>query len=151
MVVFSPDVGGVKMAAAYAEQIGCGLGFVVKKRTDAHNVETLNMVGEVKGKDVLLIDDMTETAGTLVTAAELLKKKGARKVIAAVTHAILNETSYERLKSGVIDELITTDSTPVEKRNLPMTVLSVAPLLAEGIQRIHNHETVSSLFKIKGY
>ena len=151
MVVFSPDVGGVKMAAAYADLIGCGLGFVVKKRTDAKTIETLNIVGEAKEKEVLLIDDMTETGGTLAAAAKLLKDKGARRVHAAVTHAILNPTSHHRLQNSAIDELITTDSTPVEKGNLPMTILSIAPLLAEGIQRIHNHESVSSLFKIKGY
>lgn len=151
LMVFSPDVGGVKVASAYADTIGCGLGFVAKKRTSSETVETLNLVGEVRGRDVLLIDDMTESAGTLTAAAKLLREKGANSVRAAVTHAILNEKSYERLSTGILDELITTNSTPVDPKDLPMRVLNVAPLLAQGIKRIHNHESVSSLFKIKGY
>ena len=151
LMVFSPDVGGVKMASAYAGKIGCGLGFVAKKRTSAESVEVLNLVGEVSGRDILMIDDMTETAGTLTTAAALLKERGANSVRAAVTHAILNDKSYERLSTGILDELITTNSTPVEKKNLPMAVLDVGPLLAEGILRIHHHKSVSSLFDIKRY
>lgn len=151
MTIFAPDTGGVKMAAAYANMIGCGLGFVAKRRTNAQTVETLNFVGEVKDKEILLIDDMTETAGTLTAASQLLKENGAKKVRAAVTHAILNEQGYARLQKSSVDELITTDSTPVDQRSLPMTILSVAPLLAQGILCIHRHESISSLFKIKGY
>lgn len=151
MIIFAPDIGGVKMAAAYADMIGCGLGFVAKRRISAETVEALNFVGDVKDKEILLVDDITETAGTLTAASKLLKENGAKKVSAAVTHAILNETAHTRLKESILDELITTDSTPVKQNDLPLTVLSVAPLLAQGILCIHRHESISSLFKIKGY
>jgi len=151
MTIFAPDTGGVKMAAAYANMIGCGLGFVAKRRTNAQTVETLNFVGEVKDKEILLIDDMTKTGGTLTAASQLLKENGAKRIKAAVTHAILNEQGYSCLQKSSVDELITTDSTPVDRRSLPMTILSVAPLLAQGILCIHRHESISSLFKIKGY
>ncbi|MGF1529842.1 MAG: ribose-phosphate diphosphokinase [Puniceicoccaceae bacterium] len=150
--VFSPDVGGMKMAAAYAELLKRPLGFVAKRRKDASTVEAMNIVGEVQDCDVLLVDDMTETAGTLCAAAKLIKSSGARRVFAAVTHGTLNETGYERLQSSEIDELIVTDTVPVDRRNLPMLkVLSVAPLLGEAIQRIHGNSSVTSLFKVKGF
>jgi ribose-phosphate pyrophosphokinase len=151
LVVCSPDVGGMKMAAAYADMIGAGLGLVAKKRRNATTVEAINVVGEVKDCDILLVDDITETAGTLTAAARILRDHGARSIRAAVSHCILNEIAYERLRSGLIDELITTNSIPLETRGLPMTVLSVAPLLGEAILRISNNESVTSLFKIKGF
>jgi ribose-phosphate pyrophosphokinase len=151
LVVGSPDVGGMKMAAAYAGVLGAGLCFVAKKRKNAHTVEAISVVGEVKGRDVLIVDDITETAGTLVAAAKLLRAKGARTVRAAVSHCILNETAFERLRSGVLDELITTDSVPIEPRGVPVKVLSVAGLLGSAIQRINSNESVTSLFRIKGF
>ncbi len=151
MVVISPDVGGIKMSAAYADMLGAPFGFVAKRRTDDSNVEAMNIVGDVDGKDVLLVDDLTESAGTLEAAARLSREKGARHVRAVVSHAVLSETGYERLASGFLDELITTDSTPIDTRNLAITVLRVAPLLAEAILRISNHQSVTSLFKIKGF
>jgi ribose-phosphate pyrophosphokinase len=151
MVVVSPDVGGMKMAAAYAGILGAQLGMVWKKRTSSTTVETVNVVGEVAGKDVLLVDDITETAGTLVNAAKLMRASGAISVRAAVSHALLSPIAYERLSSGVIDELITTNSIPVEPRGLPIKVLSIANLMADAIVRINNNESVTSLFKIKGF
>lgn len=151
MVIFAPDVGGVKMAAAYADMFGCALGFVAKRRTSATTVEAFNLVGEVQGREVLIIDDMTETTGTLCAAANLLKDKGATQIRAAVSHMMLNEIGYERLTDGPIDELITTNTVPIDTRGLPIKVLSVAPLLAQAILRINNHESVTSLFKIKGF
>jgi ribose-phosphate pyrophosphokinase len=151
MVIFAPDVGGVKMAAAYADMFGCALGFVAKRRTSATTVEAFNLVGEVEGREVLIIDDMTETTGTLCAAANLLKDKGATQIRAAVSHTMLNEIGYERLTDGPIDELITTNTVPIDTRGLPIKVLSVAPLLAQAILRINNHESVTSLFKIKGF
>jgi ribose-phosphate pyrophosphokinase len=151
LVVCSPDVGGMKMAAAYADMIGAGLGLVAKKRRSATTVEAINVVGEVKDCDVLLVDDITETAGTLTAAAKILREHGARSIRAAVSHCILNEIAYERLRSGLIDELITTNSIPLDARGLPITVLSVAGLLGEAIIRINNNESVTSLFKIKGF
>ncbi|MBL9209638.1 MAG: ribose-phosphate pyrophosphokinase [Opitutaceae bacterium] len=151
LVVFSPDVGGMKMAAAYADVLGAGLGLVAKKRKSATNVEAINVVGEVAGCDVLLVDDITETAGTLTAAARLLREHGARSVRAAVSHCILNEVAIDRLKTGVIDELITTNSTPINSHGIPVTVLSIASLLGQAIQRINSNESVTSLFRVKGF
>ncbi len=151
LVVCSPDVGGMKMAAAYADVLGASLGLVAKKRVNANTVEAINVVGDVDGCDVLLVDDITETAGTLTAAAKILREHGAKSVRAAVSHCVLNDVAYERLQSGLIDELITTNSVPVEPRGLPITVLSIAPLLGEAIVRINSNESVTSLFKIKGF
>ena len=151
LVVVSPDVGGVKMAAAYAGLFEAGLGFVAKRRVDATTVEAINLVGDVEGCEVLLVDDITETAGTLTAAAKMCRDHGAVKVRAAVTHANLTEKAYDKLSSGLIDELITTNTIPVETKGLPITVLSVAELLGEAIMRIHGNESVTSLFKVKGF
>ena len=151
LVVCSPDVGGMKMAAAYADVLGAALGLVAKKRKNATTVEAMSVVGDVAGCDVLLVDDMTETAGTLNAAAKILREHGAVKITAAVSHCILNEVAFERLKSGLIDELITTNSTPIDTRGLPITVLSIAKLLGQAIIRINSNESVTSLFQIKGF
>lgn len=151
LTVFSPDVGGLKMATAYADMFKCPIGLVAKRRTDAENVEVLHMIGDVEGRKALLVDDLTESGGTICTAAKILKDSGAIEVKAAITHALLNERGKERLKEGFIDQLITTNSILLDPdENLPIRVLSVAPLLGKAIQRIHNNESVTSLFKIKG-
>lgn len=149
--VFSPDIGGMKAASAVADMLDLPLGFVAKRRTSATEVQATSLVGEVEGRDILLVDDMTETAGTLTAAAKLLKQHGAGRVRALVSHCMLGEIGYARLSEGVIDELITTNSTPVFPNGMPITVLSIAPLLAEAIGRIHNNESVTGLFKVKGY
>lgn len=151
LTVVSPDVGGVKMATAYADMLGCPMSIVAKRRTDAENVEPLHVIGEVKDRDILIVDDMSESGGTLVAAAKLLKEEGAKSVRAAVAHGVLNDKGYERLKEGHIDELITTNSTPVKMEGCPIKVLSIAELLGEAIIRIHHNESVTSLFKIRGY
>jgi ribose-phosphate pyrophosphokinase len=149
--VFSPDVGGLKYASAVADMLNLPYGFVAKRRTSATTVTATSLVGDVEGKDVILVDDMTETAGTLVAAAELIKKNGARTVRAMVSHCMIQEIAYERFKKGVIDEVITTNSVPVDPRGLPITVLSIAPLLADAIRRIHGNNSVTDLFPIKGH
>ena len=151
LIIISPDVGGIKMAAAYAGMLGTDFGFVAKKRKDANHVEAISVVGEVGGKSVLLVDDLTESAGTLEAAARIVKEQGAVKVRAAVSHAVLNERGYERMQEGFLDELISTDSTPVDCRGLPITILSIAPLIGEAILRINNHQSITSLFRIKGF
>ena len=151
LVVCSPDVGGMKMAAAYADVLGAALGLVAKKRKSPTTVEAMSVVGEVAGCDVLLVDDITETAGTLVAAAKILRDHGAVSITAAVSHCVLNDVALERLKSGLIDELITTNSTPVDPKGLPITVLSIAKLLGQAIIRINSNESVTSLFRIKGF
>jgi ribose-phosphate pyrophosphokinase len=150
LVVVSPDVGGVKMASAYAEALKAGLAIVVKRRLSATEIEAVTVIGEVEGKNVILVDDLTETAGTLVGAARILRDQGARDVYAGVSHAVLTDLAVERLKSSEIKELITTDSVPVRTDvNSRVKVLSVAELLGEGIRRIHDDESVSSLFDIR--
>jgi len=151
LVVVSPDIGGVKVVSAYANMFHAPLAIIAKKRKSATVVETLNVVGDVRGKNVLMVDDLTETGGTLVRAAEVLKQKGAKKVYAAVSHAVLDTAAMQRLKASQIEELVTTDTVPHAKlRGFRLTELSVAPLLGEAIQRIHKAESVSSLFEING-
>jgi len=151
LVVVSPDTGGLKMAHAYSQVLESGLAIVAKRRKSATEVESLAVIGEIKGKNVLIVDDLTETAGTLTTAAALLKKKGAKNIIACVSHAILNDTGIERLRKSVIDELITTDTVQRPAIDgVKITTLSVAGLLGEAIKRIHSNSSVNSLFEFKG-
>jgi len=150
LVVVSPDVGGVKMASAYAQALGAGLAIVVKRRKSAVETEASHVIGEVAGKNVLIVDDLTETAGTLTSAARMLRKHGALDIYAGVSHAVLTDLAVERLKDSEIKELITTDSVPVRPTSdQRVKVLSVAELLGEGIRRIHDDESVSSLFELK--
>ena len=151
LVVVSPDVGGLKMAHAYSQVLGCGLAIVAKRRKSATEVESMAVIGEIRGKNILLVDDLTETAGTLTQAAALLKKKGAKKILACVSHAILNNVGIERMRKSVIDELITTDTVQRPAIDgVKITTLSVAGLLGEAIKRIHNNSSVNSLFEFKG-
>src|SRR2546428_2807795 len=148
-VVVSPDLGGLKMASAYAEALHANLAIVEKARRTATETEALYLIGEVEGRDVLLVDDLTETAGTLASAAELLKKRGALKIYAGVLHAVLVDLAIPRLQKSKNEELITNNSTPVRPvEGFKTTVLCVSELLGEGMKRIHNDESVSSLFKI---
>ncbi|HEX8077320.1 MAG TPA: ribose-phosphate pyrophosphokinase [Chthoniobacterales bacterium] len=148
-VVVSPDVGGLKMASAYSQALGANLAIVAKQRKSSTETKALYVIGEVEGSDVLLVDDLTETAGTLTSAATILKERGAQKIYAGVSHAVLVDVAIPRLQNSQIEELITTNSTPVRTvEGFKTTVLDVAELLGEGIKRIHNDESVSSLFKI---
>jgi ribose-phosphate pyrophosphokinase len=151
LVVVSPDIGGLKMAHAYSQTLGAGLAIVAKRRISATEVESMAVIGDIKGKNILIVDDLTETAGTLTQAAALLKKKGAKKILACVSHAILSDVGIERLRKSVIDELITTDT--VQRPSIDgvkIVTLSVAGLLGEAIQRIHSNSSVNSLFEFKG-
>ena len=149
LVVVSPDAGGMKMADAYAKLLDAGIAVVGKQRKSATDVEANHLVGDVDGCNTLLVDDMTSTAGTLSAAAGLLKKAGAKSIRAAVSHSLLTEKGIERLKQSPIDELVTTDSVPQRKwEDFNVTVLSVADTLAEAICRIHNDQSVSSLFRV---
>jgi ribose-phosphate pyrophosphokinase len=151
LVVVSPDVGGLKMAYAYSQELDASLAIIAKRRKSASEVESMAVIGEVRGKNVLLVDDLTETAGTLTKGAELLKKKGAKRILACVSHAILNDVGIERLRKSSIDELITTDTVlrPVI-RGVKIITLSVAGLLGEAIKRIHSNSSVTSLFESRG-
>ena len=149
-VVVSPDVGGLKMASAYAHALGANLAIVAKERRSATETEALYLIGEVEDRDVLLVDDLTETAGTLTSAAELVRGRGALEIYAGVSHAVLVDVAIPRLKKSKIEELVTTNSTPVRAVDgFKSTVLGVSELLGEGMKRIHNDESVSSLFKIE--
>jgi len=151
LVVVSPDVGGLKMAHAYSQTLEAGLAIVAKQRKSATEVESVAVIGEIRGKNCLLVDDLTETAGTLTKAAEVLKRKGAKRILACVSHAILNDLGIERLRKSVIDELITTDTVLRSAiAGVKITTLSVAGLLGEAIQRIHSNSSVNSLFEFKG-
>lgn len=151
LVVVSPDLGGLKMAAAYAQQLGAELAIVAKRRTSPTETEAISVIGEIDGRNILLVDDLTETAGTLVNAAALLKSRGARQIRACVSHALVNDLGAERLRKSVIDELITTDTVArPEIEGVRITTLSVAGLLGEAIKRIHSNSSVTSLFEFKG-
>jgi ribose-phosphate pyrophosphokinase len=151
LVVVSPDVGGLKMAHAYSQTLEAGLAIVAKRRKSASEVESMAVIGEIRGKNVLLVDDLTETAGTLTSAAVLLKKKGAKTILACVSHAILNDIGVQRLRKSAIDELITTDTVLRPAIDgVKITTLSVAGLLGEAIKRIHSNSSVNSLFEFKG-
>ncbi len=148
-VVVSPDVGGLKMASAYAQGLGASLAIVAKQRKSPTDTEALYLIGEVEGCDVVLVDDLTETAGTLTSAASLLKKNGALEIYAGVAHCVLADVAVGRLQKSEIKELVTTNSTPVRTvEGFAITVLCVSELLGEGIKRIHKDESVSSLFRI---
>jgi ribose-phosphate pyrophosphokinase len=147
--VVSPDVGGLKMADAYSQALGASLAIVAKRRKSATEIEALNVIGEVEGREVIMVDDLTETAGTLCSAAKILHERGATKIIAGVSHAVLSDLAIERLKKSYVSELITTNSVPVRSGDgFPITTLCIAELLGEAILRIHDDESVSSLFKI---
>ena len=149
LVVVSPDAGGLKNADAYSKLLDAGIALVGKQRKSAEHVEANHLVGDVEGRNTLLVDDMTSTAGTLTAAANLLHKAGAKSIRAAVSHSLLTEKGVERLKNSPIDELVTTDSVPQRKwEDFNVTVLSVADVLAEAIRRIHNDQSVSSLFRV---
>lgn len=150
LLVVSPDTGGVKEANFYAKALGTGIGFVAKERRSGKEVKALNFVGDVEGKDAIMIDDMTSTCGTLCAAAETLIAHGAKSVRAAVTHAMLNEQGLERLKNSPIKELIVSDSVPMgDVSGYPVKVLSVAELFAKAILRIHNNQSINELFHVE--
>jgi ribose-phosphate pyrophosphokinase len=151
LVVVSPDVGGLKMAYAYSQVLEGSLAIVAKRRKSARDVEAMAVIGQIRGRDALLVDDLTETAGTLVNAAALLKEKGARRILACVSHAILSKIGIERLRKSPIDELVTTDTVlRPAYRGVNIVTLSVAGLLGEAIKRIHSNSSVTSLFEFRG-
>lgn len=149
LVVVAPDTGSVKMAQAYSDMIGCGFAVVAKRRISATEVASSHLVGDVDGRDCIIVDDMTATAGTLIGAADQLKSHGANEIYAAVSHCCLNEKGRARLSDSVIKTLISTDSIPVEdKMDGRIKILSISELLAKAIDRIHSRRSVSTLFKL---
>lgn len=148
LVVVSPDMGGVTRARNLAEQIGVPLAIIDKRRPMPNVAEVMNIIGEINGKDVIMCDDMIDTAGTITGGAEALIKRGAKSVSACCTHAVLSGPAVERIEKSPIDELVTTNTIPLapEKRIDKIKVLSVAPIIGEAILRIHLDHSVSELF-----
>jgi len=149
LVVVSPDVGGIKMARAYAKRLGAGLAIVDKRRNSPESTEVMHILGDVEGKNAILVDDICATAGSLVDAVQALKKEGIKDVYAAISHGILSGKAIERIKKcSALKELVVTNSVPLskEKQIAKINPVSIAPLLAEAIQRIHDEESISCLF-----
>ncbi|MBI4432208.1 MAG: ribose-phosphate pyrophosphokinase [Candidatus Omnitrophica bacterium] len=148
LVVASPDVGGIKMARAYAKRLDANFAVVDKRRNDDTHTEVMSILGNVRGKNIVLVDDLVATASSICEAAAALKKAGALKILVAVSHPVLSGPALERIKASPIEEFIVSDSIPLpEKKKDPIfKVLTVAPLLGEAIRRIHDEESVSSLF-----
>jgi ribose-phosphate pyrophosphokinase len=148
LVVVSPDVGGIKMARAYAKRLTAGLAIVDKRRINPEESEVMHILGEIKNKNAVIVDDLIATGGSLLEAAEALRQQGARKTYAAVTHPVLSANAVEKIGRSSLEKLLVTDTIPLAdyQRHPKIVVLSVAGLLAEAIKRIHNEESVSSLF-----
>ena len=147
-VVVAPDAGGVERARAIAKRLNAGLAIIDKRRDRPNVALMMHLIGDVKDKDAIVIDDMIDTAGTLAQAVGALEREGARRIIAGGVHAVLSGPAIERLKSAPLEEIVVTNSIPLSpEKQLPiMTVLTVAPLLGEAIRRIHDEESVSTLF-----
>lgn len=145
-IIASPDIGGVARARYFGQKLGLDLVIVDKRRERANESEVMNIIGDVSGKDVILVDDMIDTAGTMCKAAQVLKDKGATSVMALGTHAILSGPAIERIEESVLDEVIVSNSIPLHKACKKITVLNVAPLFAEVVRRIYHNESVNSLF-----
>jgi len=147
-VILAPDVGGVTRARAYAKRLNASLSIIDKRRPMANKAEVVRVVGDVKNKGVLIIDDIVDTGGTLIAAVRALEEKGAKEIYAGCTHPVLSGEAYQRIQSSPIKELVVTDTIPLreEKKISKIKVLSVAPLLGEAIRRIHEDRSVSSLF-----
>jgi len=148
LVVLSPDMGGMRRARAYARRLNASLAIVDKRRPMANEAEVVRLVGEVKGKEILIVDDMIDTGGTLMAAIEVLQKEGAQAIYATCTHPILSGNAYEEIDKSPLKELVVTDTIPLDKGRIKskIKVLSVSSLLGEAIKRIHENRSVSSLF-----
>jgi len=149
LVVVSPDAGGVERARAFAKRLQAHLAIIDKRREGPNNAQIMNIIGEVEGRNALLLDDMIDTAGTIVQGAQACTDKGARVVWAGTTHAVLSGPALDRLERSSLTEVVVTNTIPLngkDERCSKLRVLSVAPLLGEAITRIHEEESVSSLF-----
>jgi len=147
-IVASPDIGGVARARYFAKTMGLDMVIVDKRREVANESEVMNIIGDVEGKDVIMIDDMVDTAGTMVKAAAALKVKGATSVMACCTHPVLSGPAFERIENGELDELVVTDTIPIKNNSCSkIKVLSTAKMLGEVIRRVYNNESVNSLFE----
>lgn len=144
----SPDTGGTRRAASYAKMLECGFVICYKQRAKPNVVEEMALIGDVKGKDVILLDDIIDTGGSITKAGELIMQEGANSVRAFCSHPLLSGEAYERLEKSPFVEVVVTDTIPLRKQNNKIKVLSTANLLAEVIRRVENYESISSLFKV---
>lgn len=150
LVVVSPDAGGVERARSFAKRLDSSLAIIDKRREKANEVQVMNVIGDIKGKNVLIVDDMIDTAGTLVESSKALAENGAKNVYACCSHPVLSGPAFDRIQNSCLKEVIVTNSIHHDaekvKNNTKLTVLSIAPLLGEAISMIHNESSVSSLF-----
>lgn len=148
LTVVSPDVGGIKMGRAFAKRLGANLAIADKRRTAADASELMNIIGEVSGSDIVILDDIISTGGTITQAAEALKQAGAGRIIAAATHPVFAGNALEKLENAPIEEVVVTNSIPCKdvQRCKKIKILDVSPLLGEAIRRIHTNESISNLF-----
>ncbi len=142
----TPDVGGIKRARSFAKYFTADLAVCDKYRKEANKVESMRLIGEVEGKDVVLVDDLVDTAGTICKAAALLKENGAKSVRAVCTHAVLSGKAYENIENSNLEEIVVTDTIPMKGHSSKIKMISVSTLFAKAIRKIHDHESISSLF-----
>ncbi len=142
----SPDVGGIKRARSFAKFFDAELAVCDKYRKEANKIESMRLIGDVEGKDVILVDDLVDTAGTICKAAGLLKEKGASSVRAVCTHPVLSGKAYENIEGSVLEEIVVSDTIPLKQKGSKIKVLSVSDLFAKAIRKIHDNESISSLF-----
>ena len=148
LVIAAPDVGGTKRASAYSKFLGCPMVICYKIRKKANVISDMQIIGDVEGMDVLLIDDIVDTAGTITKAADLIMENGATSVRAIASHAVMSDPASERVNKSSLKEIIFTDSIPYSKKSEKVKILSVAPMFAESIMRVCNNESISSLYVI---
>jgi ribose-phosphate pyrophosphokinase len=147
LTIVSPDVGGIKMARAYAKRLNADLAIVDKRRSGPTETEVMHVIGDVEGRNVILVDDMISTATSITEAAKVCRKKGAKEIYICGTHAVFAGKAVEKLAKAPVKEVIVTDTIPLEGKEFPnLKILSIANLLGEAIRRIHHSESVSSLF-----
>jgi len=149
LVIVSPDAGGVERARAFGKRLGASLAIIDKRRAQPNESTVMNIIGDIKGKTALLLDDMVDTAGTLTQAADALVQAGAKKVAACCTHAVLSGHALEKINQSALEKVVVSDTIPLKPESQSckkIAVLSIANLLGEAIKRIHNNDSVSSLF-----
>lgn len=146
--IAAPDMGGAKRASAYAKHLGTPIIISHKERAKANVVGSMTAIGEVEGRNIIIVDDMIDTAGTICMAADMLMQRGAKSVRAAITHPVLSGKAYDRINASALEEVITTDTIPLKQGEdlHKFTVLSVAPMFANVIERVHNYKSISSIF-----
>jgi ribose-phosphate pyrophosphokinase len=150
LVVVSPDIGGIKLARSYATRLHCGLVVIDKRRPKQNQAEVVNIIGEVENKDVLLVDDLVDTAGTLVSAIEALKKNGAKNIYSSITHPLLSGPAIERINKSDLTKLYVSDTIPLKSdlKTDKISVITASDIFAEAIKRTHFNESISSLFEV---